>query len=59
MPRKTRTEAGKLAYDRINKREAAVLSDSAVQCATYTYDFDKDAGAVGDVEFLVTLPATS
>jgi hypothetical protein len=51
-----RTEAGPLAYGKVNKREAAVL-EFAKQVQACTWDYAVDGGAVGDVTFGVKLPA--
>jgi len=60
MPaQKARTQPGKLTTDRMNKREATVLSKFAVQCQTFTWDFDTDGGAIGEIPFGVRLPANS
>jgi len=60
MPtKKNRTQPGTLATGRMNKREATVLSKFALQCQTFTYDFDTDGGAVGEISFGVRLPANS
>ena len=54
----TRTKAGKLASNRVNRREAAVLG-FAKQVQTCLWDFAVDGGAVGDISFGVKLPANA
>lgn len=54
-----RTEAGKLAFQRINKREAAVLAKGAKQIVVCKYKFSNDGGAVGNILFGAILPANS
>lgn len=60
MPKSSlRTKPGILANNRMNKREAGVLSKFAKQAQLVTYDFSQDAGAIGSVTFGISLPANS
>lgn len=54
-----RTEAGKLAFQRINKREAAVLAKGAKQIVVCKFKFSQDGGAIGDINFGAILPANA
>jgi hypothetical protein len=58
-PKRTFPSDASLASARMNKREATVLAENAVQCQTFLYDFSQDGGAVGDVSFGVKLPANA
>jgi len=60
MPKSSlRTKPGLLANNRMNKREAGVLSKFAKQAQLVTYDFDQDAGAQGSINFGISLPDNS
>lgn len=54
-----RTQAGFLAEDRCNKREATILERYSKQVATVIWDFTRDGGAIGDVSFNTQLPANA
>lgn len=58
-PKRTQPASAPLASGRMNKREATVIAENAVQCQSVVWDFDVDGGAVGNIEFGVKLPANS